>query len=180
MTRESDSLWRAYSVVINSHRTKRNERPDEEGVQLRSTPRKLLEALRAGLASADSDSCFVGHVNYLPQHRMAQFIANEIGRDRLTAFPGAEGHAESVLFKRSAFEHEAEVRLIYVGNDSDRGRSGVSVPIEPETIFDDAVFDPRLVRYERLEREDECRSLGFSAIGQSDLYQRVLFEIVVD
>ncbi|HEV8413037.1 MAG TPA: hypothetical protein VGQ49_05550 [Bryobacteraceae bacterium] len=45
-TKESDTLWRAYSRVSKDPHAGRNIHPREEGVQVRSTPRKLLDALR--------------------------------------------------------------------------------------------------------------------------------------
>ena len=179
-TPESDSLWRAYSIVKNDRRRARNEYPDDEGVQVRTTPRKLLAALRAWCPNEPDEHCFVGAVRYLPQRDVERYIADEIGRHRLGAFAGGRGHAESVLFKRTAFAHEDEVRLVYVARDEDAAHDGVLVPIDPAGAFDEVRFDPRLALFEKIEREDECRRLGFDSVGRSDLYQEVLFEVGVD
>ena len=85
-----------------------------------------------------------------------------------------------MLFKRTAFAHEDEVRLVHVAGEGDAAHRGVLVPIDPTRVFDDVRFDPRLALFEIIEREDECRRLGFDSVGRSDLYQGVLFEVVVD
>src|ERR1039457_6010799 len=51
-TAESDTLLRAYSRVIKDPHFRRNVVPRDEGVRVRSTPRKLLRALLGGLPSA--------------------------------------------------------------------------------------------------------------------------------
>jgi hypothetical protein len=179
--RESDTLWRAYSRFSKDDTAGRNRFPDDEGVQVRSTPRKLLRALGKRAPSNPEESCFIGGVSYLKRDQLTQFIANEVERGQLEAFGGARGHAESVLFKRDAYEHETEVRLIYVDLDErfQNARTlAVTCPIEE--VFDEIVFDPRLATFERLEREEEARKLGYTGpIGRSDLYQRALLEIPV-
>lgn len=179
VVQESDTLWKAYSRVVKDSASRRNNCPDDEGVQVRSTPRKLLSALWNWCTTNPAESCFLGRVKYMPQGEAMQYVANELRRGGLQPFPGGLGHAESVLFKRSAFEHEAEVRLVYVENRQDIPQTDLlSIPIDPNKLFDEIVFDPRLETFERIEREDEARSLGFSGpIGRSELYQGVLFEI---
>ncbi len=179
-TPESDSLWRAYSIVKNDRRKTRNECPDDEGVQVRSTPRKLLDALRAWCPNDPDEHCFVGAVRYLHQRDVERYIGDEIGARRLGAFAGGRGHAESVLFKRTAFAHEDEVRLVYVAGEEDPAKARVLVPMDPAGVFDEVRFDPRLAPFEKIEREEEFRRLGFDRVGRSDLYQGVLFEVVVD
>ena len=94
-TPESDSLWRAYSIVKNDRRKTRNQCPDDEGVQVRSTPRKLLDALRAWCPNDPDEHCFVGAVRYLPQRDVQQYIADEIGRRRLNRSSSVSGAPSS-------------------------------------------------------------------------------------
>jgi hypothetical protein len=181
MVQESDTLWRAYSRVVKDRASNRNIYPIDEGVQVRSTPRKLLNALMNWCTVNPPESCFLGCVKYMSRQEALQYIADEIGRGRLQAFPGGLGHAESVLFKRSAFSHEAEVRLIYVDHQQNQSQLGLlRIPIDPNDLLDEIIFDPRLATFERKEREDEAQKLGFSgSIGTSDLYQNVLLDIVI-
>jgi hypothetical protein len=136
-TSESDSLWRAYSWFKADRTSGRNSFPNEEGVQVRTTPRKLLSALATRAPAGESDANWIiGQVTYHPEDEIPQAVANLVAKNGLGAFPGPEGHADSVLFKRKAFEHEAEVRLIYVDiarrfETQDRLR----VPFTPEAVF---------------------------------------------
>ncbi|EKO3577004.1 hypothetical protein P0F01_003152, partial [Vibrio metschnikovii] len=60
-------------------------------------------------------------------------------------------------------------------------RSLLQVQIDPNTLFDEVSFDPRLDEFERREREDVVRNLGFTGtINNNDLYQRILLQISID
>src|SRR5689334_4206388 len=50
-TGESDTLLRAYSRVLKDSRFQKNVFPQEEGVRVRSTPRKILNAIASGVRS---------------------------------------------------------------------------------------------------------------------------------
>jgi len=178
---ESDTLWRVYSRYVKDEATFRNKCPEDEGVQVRTTPRKLFRSLWDYCQSDPQESCFLGRVVYLKKDQVAQYITNEIGHNRLLAFDGGLGHAESVLYKRSAFSHEAETRLIHVDHRQDQVPDDLlRVPIDPNDLFDEIIFEPRLVKFERLEREEEIRKLGYTGkIGVSDLYQRVFHQVVL-
>lgn len=183
-TRESDSLWRTYSWFrADPARDGRNAFPDEEGVQVRSTPRKLINALATWAPPDEANvNCVIGPVVYVPEDDITQTLANIVAKDGLGAFPGPEGHADSILFKRKAFEHEAEVRLIYV--DMARrfaGQNHLCVPFAPESAFDEVVFEPRLATFERIEHAALAEELGFpkDRIRQSMLYQKTFWEFPV-
>jgi hypothetical protein len=178
-TQESDTLWRAYSWFEKDKTTTLNKWPDNEGVRIRSTPRKLLEALWSWSPTDRGESCFIGAVDYRTADEIQQYIADEIGRHGLNAFAGGRGHADAVLLKRSAFSYESEVRLIYVEPPT-VGDSGdlLEVRIDLPNVIDEISFDPRLVAHERRLREKRARDLGYcGAFGESDLYQGVLFDI---
>jgi len=179
MTLESDSLWRAYSWYDADPVTNHNLHTRKEGVQVRTTPRKLLTALRNWSPTDPDESCFLGAVSYLPN--VQQYIADRVGRDLLDAFGRGVGHAESLLFKRRAFEHEDEVRLLWVDPLRDGARKAVRVPITPNELFDRVTFEPRLESVELQEREDLARAFGIDAekVIRSQLYQRVLLEVVI-
>ncbi|HEV8413036.1 MAG TPA: hypothetical protein VGQ49_05545 [Bryobacteraceae bacterium] len=80
-----------------------------------------------------------------------------------------------LLLKRLAFHHEAEVRLIYVEQRIERPVAEgefVRIPIDPNTMFDEVAFDPRLVLFERREREETALSLKYTGAFRDDgLYQ---------
>lgn len=181
MVDESDTLWRAYSWVVKDATTGRNKFAEYEGVQVRTTPRKLLRQLWDWCADDPQESCFLGRVRYMPQEAVKQYIADEIGKGGLQAFPGGRGHAESILFKQSAFNCEAEARLIYVEHSPKRlAVDHLAIPVNPSLVFDEVIFDPRLAPFQRNEREQQCRDTGFSgSIRSSQLYQKTLLEVVV-
>ena len=181
MAAESDALWRIYSTVDKNPQTLRTRTVDQEGVKVRTTPRKLLQALWTGSPSQPESTCFLGLVQYMSQQAAAQRAADEALKSGLNAFAGGVGHAEAMLIKREPFQHEQEVRLVFVDDRRGFGTIPVmSIRIDPNSLFDEMVLDPRLHPDDVRERTDELRSLGFiGPVRQSDLYRRVLYEIVI-
>ena len=178
-TRESGTLLRAYSRVVKDPHFGRNTCPRDEGVRVRSTPRKLLAVLRAWCPTDADRTCFIGSVQYLPRERLLQHVANLVGSRGPEFFSAGRPRAELRLLKRHEYSHEAEVRLIYVEERDSVAGKFVQVPFEPNDVFEDINFDPRLLTFERNERETVVRSLGYTgSISTSDLYQRTLLEIV--
>lgn len=173
-TAVSDPLWRAYS------RVRRNEAgvqldPKSEGLQLRSTPRKLLGALRA--AAPDSDRCFVGKVKYTSAAGVSQDIANAVKDQGLQSFTDPTTRAFVALWKRDAFAHEAEARLLYVGHVGD-GVAELYIRCNLNEVVDVVTLDGLLNETERGERDRELRAAGYNGtIIKSDLYQGILWEV---
>lgn len=179
-TRESDALLRAYSRVARDPHFGRNTCPREEGVRVRSTPRKLLHALITGSPNL-SKSFFIGAIRYLDAKDIHQRIANEIVRRGMGAFMEARARAELLLLKRNAFEYEAEVRLIYVEERDIAPEPSIHVRIDPNEVFEDVTYDSRLLTFERLERVAEAQKLGYQgSFEESELYRNVMLEVVVD
>ena len=120
---ETDAMWRIYSH-------------DKFGVKIKSTPRKIHDALKAAFPKNWELHCFIGKVKYLNQ------------RDLLTTFDSinlfrtdGSGIAESLLYKRKEFSHEKEVRLIY-WTDKCVGEF-LKYSIDPNSVIEEIVFDPR-------------------------------------
>jgi hypothetical protein len=177
-TAESDTLLRAYSRVVKDPHFRRNTCPRDEGVRVRSTPRKLLQALVSGAAPARNGSWFLGSVQYLPQGELLQEIANAIGQHGLGVFSVPSNRAGLLLMKRDAFSHEAELRVLFVQRDPTPVEPVLRVPIDPLALFEEVSFDPRLEPFERIERETVIRSLGFTGpITNTSLYQRTLLQV---
>jgi hypothetical protein len=178
-TFESDAIWRVYSTVSKDAATGLNTTVDEEGLKIRTTPRKLIDALWKASPTDPLDSCFLGQIQYLPERDIAQYIADEIGRERLSAFSSGRGHAETLLLKREPFDHEREVRLIYVGQRTDSMKF-FNVPIEPNDLFDEIILDPRLQPDDVRQREEEIRTLSYNGkVERSNLYQKRAFEVII-
>jgi hypothetical protein len=159
-TVESDSLLRAYSRVVKDPHFGRNTCPRHEGVRVRSSPRKLLQAIRSGNPPSLNGQWSIGAVMYLSRDALLQEIANAIGRHGLQVFEVHSNRAKLLLLKREAFSHEPEVRVIYVQQNQEPREAIIRVPIEPSAVFDEISFDPRLETFERREREAMIRSLG--------------------
>ena len=120
--RETDAMWRIYSS-------------DTNGAKVRTTPRKLLEALKHTNSRFGDVTCFIGKVQYKSQKDLVTSLK---GIDLFNA--NGAGIAKSLLLKRREFSHEREVRLIYT-----EGRGAIhAVPIDPSDMFDEIVFDPRM------------------------------------
>lgn len=148
--RETDAMWRIYSS-------------DTNGAKVKSTPRKLLEALRATNIQFRDVTCFVGKVKYENQ----KSLVNSLKSIDLFNTNGS-GIAKSLLYKRLEFKHEGEVRLIYT-----EGKGPIHpVPIEPSAVFDEIVFDPRLDRHLYAAYESAVKAKKFSGrVAQSVLYK---------
>ena len=180
-TSESDTLLRAYSRVVKDPHFGRNTCPRDEGVRVRTTPRKLLRAIIEGTRSAPKGSCFLGSVQYLSEEGVLQTIANAIGHVGKEVFRIPSNRAKLLLLKRMAFAHEAEIRIIYVRDQSEPALPLLRVPIRPNEVFDQITFDPRLSAFERVERETVIRSLGYEGeLTESLLYMGALLEVALN
>lgn len=96
----------------------------------------------------------------------------EIGKGR--------NRAATLLKKRIYFSHEQEVRIILVA-PKDFTADNFQISIDPNFLFDEVQFDPRLVSFERIEREKTARDLGYTGkFGQNYNYQMTLFQAILD
>lgn len=169
----SDLLWRAYSRVDKDGGIKNTCR-DQEAVQVQTTARKLLRALWDWSPRDRTISCFIGAVSYMSQEEVERHIGDLAGKYAGAICSGAE-RAELVLFKRSHFSYEAEIRLIYT-YDRQQGPIPdlVRVPVGLHKLVDKVVFDPRLEYFEVKDREAEARGLGYSGdFGECKLYEEL-------
>lgn len=177
-TKESDTLLRAYSRVVKDTHIRRNISPREEGVRVRTSARKLLNALESGIPAGLTGNCYIGSVQYMAQPKLLQVIANTVDRFGKNAFDQPSNLANLALLKRDAFSHESEVRLIFIGDKNEPGTKSIKVQIDPNALFDEVTFDPRLEIFERRERESVAKNLGYTGnIVESYLYARI--ELVV-
>ncbi len=124
--RETDAMWRIYSQ-------------NKDGIRVTTTPRKLLTALREAYPEYHRLRCFIGKVSYLPKVKLL---------DKLQSInllnPNGSGIAESLLYKRTEFKHENEIRLIYSGKDDDCISDIFQFDIDPTNLLDGLLFDPRM------------------------------------
>jgi hypothetical protein len=138
-------MWRIYSSVHQDGSALDAAFDAGEAVRLRTTVQKLLNCVAAGVGRERSSGCFVARVKYFDENGLTQEVANIIRSFREQAFSGASGQADARLFKRDAFAHENEVRLLYVdvARQFDT-RDQVEVPIDPNFFIEEITFDPRI------------------------------------
>ncbi|MFB0688324.1 DUF2971 domain-containing protein [Proteus mirabilis] len=123
---ETDAMWRIYSH-------------DKNGVRVSTTPRKLLAALQKTEPTYHNVKCFIGKVSYLSEDTLPGKLTSI---DLLNT--NGSGIAESLLYKRVEFEHENEVRLIYIGDDNSTDSDIFQFEINPAELLDTVLFDPRM------------------------------------
>lgn len=172
-TKESDTLLRAYSRVVKDQHVRRNIMPRDEGVRVRTSPRKLLNALETGIQGNLEGLCYIGSVQYMSQAAIFQNIRDAVSKLGKNVFDKPNILARLALLKREAFSHESEVRLIFISDNSAPGTKSIRVKIDPNILFDEVTFDPRLEIFERKERETLAKNLGYTGnIVESYLYLR--------
>jgi hypothetical protein len=177
---ESDSLLRAYSRVTIDKILSRNIEPRWEGVQVRTTPAKLAQALKPYADRVPWGQFYLGRVEYLEDDAVSQKIVNILGRVGPYEIGRGDNRAHSLLLKRKQFQHEDEVRLIFVADDMREMGEPLTVNVVPNDFIDDVRFDPRLVLFERRERENYARRLGYTgSFSDSGLYQSVFYQTLL-
>jgi hypothetical protein len=179
MCPESDAMWRIYSKVPKKGTAE--GLTDEVGVKVRATVGKLFSALWAS-SDQKPELCFwVGKVQYLTQAEMDEVGADNDLMQGWAFDPTAKGHAKSLLLKRDAFAHEHEVRLIFGANNGyDKAQPVYLFGIDPNTVFEEIILDPRLT-------EEHCKELGAAVqgtgyagkISQSSLYLPPQYTITI-
>jgi len=151
--RETDAMWRIYSQ-------------SKDGVRLRTTPRKLLTALKTHVDEFADLTCFVGKVEYKTKPELLEIF----GQINVVSTDGT-GIAQSLLYKRREFSHEREVRLIYSAVDNNSPSDIFSFGVNPNELFDRVLFDPRMDDSLRKSYTAAIKSLGCDVeVKRSTLY----------
>jgi hypothetical protein len=123
---ETDAIWRIYSA-------------QKDGVRISTTPRRLFESLKVIDQTWWEVRCFIGQVAY---HTLDELQTKLDEIPFMTQDVTAE--ARSLLYKRVEFDHESEVRVIYVADDQSTGPDHLLFQIDPMALFDEFTFDPRM------------------------------------
>jgi hypothetical protein len=153
----SDALWRIYS-------------PRKNGFRATTTVGKLLTAIRENAEIRKSD-CWIGKVNYCHQ----EIVEKLFSRIEVADITDSSGLApmKFLLIKRNAFQYEREVRIAYNHPDSNVNPHGNFKPfkIDPNTLFDRLLFDPRIDEEQFDRLEDKLRKSGYDKeIKKSTMY----------
>jgi hypothetical protein len=167
---DSDVLLRAYSRVVLDPIAQRNSTPAEEGVRVTTTARRLIAVMESWARLHPDYHFYIAGVTYEPEERFGQLLANRLSQPAGPLyFSTPDGRAESLCTKRAQFRHESEVRILCLTPDKlGTGEKVRHFPIDPNALFTEVAFDPRLITFERRERENRLRSEGFTGNIRDD------------
>ncbi|MFA6056690.1 MAG: DUF2971 domain-containing protein [Taibaiella sp.] len=173
LTRESDAMWRIYS-------------PEKSGVKVKTTIRKLFTPIfeKGGSHQKMNGtfynlSSFVGKVKYSSTKTLVGMLQDKKRMSGKIFDQTGWGQASSFFFKRVAFKHEKEIRLIY-NSQGDNQFDTYKFDINPTELFDEIVFDPRMSNNSYQEQKNKVREWGFTkAIIQSGLYKIKSFTLLL-
>lgn len=119
--KESDAMWRIYSQHIKNITTQKLIL-DNIGIKVKSTVRKVFEPLFSAQENQLNpfnkeliNVCsFVGKVEYHNKKRLVELLKNDISNIILDQ--SGKNQASTLMFKRLAFTHEKEIRIVYHNN----------------------------------------------------------------
>lgn len=163
LNRETDAMWRIYS-------------PHKDGARVSTTVGRLLRSIVVATDPYLSMSYYIGSVGYRTEGQLRATFENPENATAVAFDQTGRNQARILFLKREEFSHEREVRLLYRWWEHDTGEQRPEqvrqFPIEPNALFDDVLFDPRLDESTLPSKTLELRSLGFANyIGQSTLYK---------
>jgi hypothetical protein len=122
-------MWRIYSG-------------EKTGIRLRTTIRKALAGLSAWAGQKADHQAFVGRVKYLSARNLKRF-----GNSAIRIPFNEADFASTLLVKRLAFEHENEVRLLFLADRDDKIDKGTfRYAVDPHSMNEQIMIDPRLER----------------------------------
>lgn len=174
---ESDALLRAYSRVTKDKLTGKNTDPRNEGVKVKTTPKALIDAILRFLEKRGRYPAefYIGKVDYVDEP--AQLVIKRLGDIGPTRMGRGPDRARSLTFKHRAFRHEQEVRIVAVA-EPDFKAELLIVDVDKNAVFLELLFDPRLAEFERLERERQVKSQGFTGPVTHDLtYMTTFYDV---
>jgi hypothetical protein len=161
----TDAMWRIYSA-------------DKQGVEARTTVRKLFNNLKKFQSSAWYLQFFIGCVKYVKQDEILDLM-NKLSFADVAVGETGLGFVELLCIKREAFMHEAEIRILFQDIDPKKGtKDTLSYPLDANSIFDQLILDPRLTHAEAESLEGDLQHAGCCLpIRRSDLYDAPSFVI---
>jgi hypothetical protein len=164
---ETDAAWRMYV-------------PSGNGVRLRTTIRKLYQSMTNAQTLYATMSCYIGRVEYKTEDALsACFTDPQWVKEHLLEV-GCRGQAESLLFKRTEFEPEQEIRLIYLEPHNRSDDDFYRYQLNSSSVIQQITFDPRMEDDLYETYSSIIHKLGFSGeVNKSKLYQIPFFEISV-
>jgi len=157
---ETDPMWRIYSK-------------DEDGVKVKTSVRNLFQSLYDVAGNYRELGVFIGKVAYKPEPE----LLNELTNTNFVTRSDGSGIAESLLMKRTEFDHEEEVRLVYSDPEQKWNADVFTYSMDPSKLFEEIIFDPRMEETQYNQYKENLLKLGFTnTISQSGLYKIRNFE----
>lgn len=171
LTKESDAMWRIYS-------------PEKNGIKIKTTIRKLFEPLfnvsgshRKSNGNVYNHSSFIGRVKYQGVEKLMKMLKDKDRMSNKVYDQTGWGQASSFYFKRWAFRHENEVRIMF-NKHSENDDDLFKYAIDPIEMIDEIVFDPRMKTDEYEIKKQEIVSWRYNKkIIQFGLYKIKEFRI---
>ena len=164
LTKESDAMWRIYS-------------PDKSGVKIRTTIEKLFNPLYSSVPRHQSFKgeynlyTFIGKVKYSSTNKLIEMLNDKDGMSSKLFDQSGKGQASTFFYKRWAFRHENEIRLIYNATENKNNSDLFKFEINPNELIDEIVFDPRIDNRLFEVYKEHLRIIGFKGkIIKSGLY----------
>lgn len=161
MKEESDAMWRIYS-------------PEKNGIKIKTTIRKLFESFYDNKDRFASLKYYIGAVQYKKRLEIENSLK---GESFMNLALGGQGYnfARTLLTKRTEFDHENEVRLLYFDTDDTYiNNDYVNFHFPWDNLIEEIVLDPRLdeAEVDKLTKAINI-VLGTSRIKtyQSELYK---------
>jgi len=173
LTNESDAMWRIYSH-------------DKDGVKVKTTIRKLFTPLfQLGDQYQKTNgvvynlSSFVGKVKYAGTKTLLKMLKDENRMTSKIFDQSGWGQASTFFFKRVAFRHEREIRIIY-NHQNNSNEDIFKFDFNPFDLFDEIVFDPRMKENVYQDHKAKLIQLGYNKkVIQSELYKLKEFAILL-
>lgn len=174
LNRESDAMWRIYS-------------PNKDGVKVQTTIRKLFTPifkeggeLKKANGTSYNLSSFIGKVKYAQSSTLIAMLKDKARMNDKIFDQTGWGQASTFFFKRIAFKHEQEIRII-CNPQTNHFSDLYKINIDPLDLFDRIVFDPRMSSDKYNNFKTQIRSFGYKkTIIQSGLYKLRKFTIMLD
>jgi hypothetical protein len=139
------------------------------GVRIRTSLRRLANSLFHTVGTRAKECAFIGKVRYLPDHQL-----DRIARSLFSRGVTSVSVAKSLLIKRTAFQHEREIRLIYRNLSEEAFEDGrFRYPIDPEKLITQIMVAPRrsVTEAEKIKAGIVERIAGRIQVKRSLLYK---------
>lgn len=129
LSKENDAMWRIYS-------------PDKNGVKIKTKISNLINNLNETSGEFRDISAFIGKVQYQSTSRLLEMLTNRERMSGKILDSTGRGQASTFFYKRIAFKHENEIRLIY--NSQQHSENDLhNFAINPFELIEEITFDPR-------------------------------------